>query len=266
MSAVSKKQQKLFGIVRSIQKGEMKKSEATANAVKMADTISPKEVKKFASTKTEDLPEKVKKEVGVEENWTVLERFYLVNEILGLSMQERKRLQLWHQQQLLKIKDARKKEGFDGKEEYRRVLELAKKYDKKMAAAKKRAKLNKKETVQEGFLFKDKIVFYIEELSNIDKGIKWARKETEVYMKKIDNEIKAGNLDAEDKNSVIMELVVEIEPTIKNVLSKKRKGKTYINFILIDANGILPGFKLNKDGLYEVSSISLDTTLTQYSK
>ena len=61
MPAVSQKQQKFFGIVRAIQKGEM--APTTPETAKVAATMKKKDVKDFASTKHKGLPEKkVKKE------------------------------------------------------------------------------------------------------------------------------------------------------------------------------------------------------------
>ena len=55
----SKSQQKFFGMVRAVQKYHMPApSKAVADVAK---SISPKEAKKFAKTKTKGLPEKVKK-------------------------------------------------------------------------------------------------------------------------------------------------------------------------------------------------------------
>ena len=56
MPAVSKKQQRLFGIVRAIQKGEM--AATTPETAKAAATMKKKDVKDFASTKHKKLPEK----------------------------------------------------------------------------------------------------------------------------------------------------------------------------------------------------------------
>ena len=58
MPAVSKKQQKFFGIVRSVQKGEQ--SPTTPEVAKAASTMKKGDVKKFASTKHKGLPEKKK--------------------------------------------------------------------------------------------------------------------------------------------------------------------------------------------------------------
>ena len=58
MPAVSKKQQKFFGIVRAIQKGEM--APTTPETAKAAEDIKKGDVKKFASTKHKGLPEKKK--------------------------------------------------------------------------------------------------------------------------------------------------------------------------------------------------------------
>ena len=56
MPAVSKKQQKFFGIVRAIQKGEM--APTTPETAKAAADMKKGDVKKFASTKHKGLPEK----------------------------------------------------------------------------------------------------------------------------------------------------------------------------------------------------------------
>ena len=57
MPAVSKKQQKFFGIVRAIQKGEQ--APTTPETAKAAADMKKSDVKKFASTKHKGLPNKV---------------------------------------------------------------------------------------------------------------------------------------------------------------------------------------------------------------
>ena len=57
MPAVSKKQQRFFGIVRAIQKGEM--APTTPETAKAAADMKKGDVKDFASTKHKKLPEKV---------------------------------------------------------------------------------------------------------------------------------------------------------------------------------------------------------------
>ncbi len=56
MPALSKKQQRFFGIVRAIQKGEQ--TPTTPETAKAAEDMKKTDVKKFASTKHKDLPEK----------------------------------------------------------------------------------------------------------------------------------------------------------------------------------------------------------------
>ena len=56
MPSVSKAQQKFFGIVRAIQKGEM--APTTPETAKAAADMKKKDVKDFASTKHKKLPEK----------------------------------------------------------------------------------------------------------------------------------------------------------------------------------------------------------------
>ena len=63
MPAVSKSQQKFFGIVRAIQKGEM--APTTPETAKAAASMKKKDVKDFASTKHKGLPEKKKVEEGI---------------------------------------------------------------------------------------------------------------------------------------------------------------------------------------------------------
>ena len=63
MPAVSKSQQKFFGIVRAIQKGET--APTTPETAKAAASMKKKDVKDFASTKHKGLPEKKKVEEGI---------------------------------------------------------------------------------------------------------------------------------------------------------------------------------------------------------
>ena len=56
MPALSKKQQRFFGIVRAIQKGEQ--APTTPETAKAAEDMKKTDVKKFASTKHKGLPNK----------------------------------------------------------------------------------------------------------------------------------------------------------------------------------------------------------------
>ena len=64
MPALSKKQQKFMGIVRSIQKGEQPASKFTKKAQDVAKDMEKKSVKKFASTKHKGLPMKKEQQYG----------------------------------------------------------------------------------------------------------------------------------------------------------------------------------------------------------
>ena len=66
MPAVSKKQQKFFGIVRAIQKGEM--APTTPETAKAAEDMKKGDVKKFASTKHKGLPNKVVQKEELDKN------------------------------------------------------------------------------------------------------------------------------------------------------------------------------------------------------
>ena len=60
MPAASKQQQKFMGIVRAIQKGDVPASKFSKAAQKAAKSMSKGSVKKYASTKHDDLPKKIK--------------------------------------------------------------------------------------------------------------------------------------------------------------------------------------------------------------
>ena len=65
MPAVSQQQQKFMGIVRAIQKGDAKPGDFSEKARDAAKKMKKKDVKKFAATKHDDLPKKVKKKESV---------------------------------------------------------------------------------------------------------------------------------------------------------------------------------------------------------
>ena len=60
MPAASKQQQKFMGIVKAIQKGDVPASKFSKAAQKAAKSMSKGSVKKYAATKHDDLPKKVK--------------------------------------------------------------------------------------------------------------------------------------------------------------------------------------------------------------
>ena len=63
MPAVSKKQQRFFGMVRAAQKGELENP--SPEVADVANDISVKDAKKFAKTKHKGLPEKKKMQEGI---------------------------------------------------------------------------------------------------------------------------------------------------------------------------------------------------------
>ena len=66
MPAKSKSQQRFFGMVHALQKGELKPKDATDSVKKTAKSISSDDAEEFASTKHDGLPDKVK-EITMEE-------------------------------------------------------------------------------------------------------------------------------------------------------------------------------------------------------
>jgi hypothetical protein len=67
MPAVSKAQQKLFGIVHAIQKGGADPSKFSPTTRKLAAKMSHADVKKYATTKIKDLPKKIREILASDE-------------------------------------------------------------------------------------------------------------------------------------------------------------------------------------------------------
>lgn len=63
MSSKSKNQQKFMGMVHSLQKGDMKPSDASQDVKDAAKSMSKKDAKDYASTSHKNLPKKVKQEI-----------------------------------------------------------------------------------------------------------------------------------------------------------------------------------------------------------
>ena len=85
--AVSKAQQKFMGIVRAIQTGKMKSSEAGSKANDAAKSMSKSDVKDFASTKTSKLPEKVSEDYNDTDQYLLKSAIKKapINDLLGWS-------------------------------------------------------------------------------------------------------------------------------------------------------------------------------------
>ena len=79
MPAVSKKQQRFFGMVRAAQKGEAKAS--SPEVARVAASIKMKDAKKFASTKHKGLPEKKVKKESFESGVMKARRYHRVGKL-----------------------------------------------------------------------------------------------------------------------------------------------------------------------------------------
>lgn len=86
MPSVSKAQQRFFGVVRSVQRGDTPMSKVSKSVKDAAKTMKRKDVKDFAETKHKNLPEKVKKQKGKKmknESFTPKQKFDLLTESLS---------------------------------------------------------------------------------------------------------------------------------------------------------------------------------------
>jgi hypothetical protein len=62
MPSVSQQQQKLFGLALSVKRGETPESEASDDVMNIVNTMSEKDIEKYAKTKHDGLPKKAKGE------------------------------------------------------------------------------------------------------------------------------------------------------------------------------------------------------------
>ena len=84
MPAVSKKQQRFFGIVRAAQKGTLK-GKKTLEVQRAAASMKEKDVKKFASTKHKGLPEKKVKKESFESGVLKARRYHRVGKLMSFK-------------------------------------------------------------------------------------------------------------------------------------------------------------------------------------
>lgn len=63
MPAVSKQQQKLFGLALSVKRGDTPRSEVSDDVLKIVDTMSEKDIEKYAGTEHKGLPKKVEQKL-----------------------------------------------------------------------------------------------------------------------------------------------------------------------------------------------------------
>ena len=85
MPSKSKNQQKFFGVVRAIQKGEM---DSTGEAGRVAKSMDPDDVRDYAKTKTKNLPTKVKQEVSERVLGKLTDWMYYVQEARSKTKSE----------------------------------------------------------------------------------------------------------------------------------------------------------------------------------
>lgn len=81
MPAKSKSQQRLFGIVHAIQKGEVRPGKFSKKIREMARRVDPGDAKDFASTKTKGLPENKE-----EKKASYLDQFFVRGFLSGLGI------------------------------------------------------------------------------------------------------------------------------------------------------------------------------------
>lgn len=80
MPAKSKSQQRLFGIVHAIQKGDVRPGKFSKKIREMAKRVDPGDAKDFAATKTKGLPEKKEEKTA-----SYLDRFFVRGFLSGIG-------------------------------------------------------------------------------------------------------------------------------------------------------------------------------------
>jgi len=102
----------------------------------------------------------------------------------------------------------------------------------------------------EGFFRSEKSTYWYEEIITIEDGIKQIKKMADKYLIKVKKE------HPDYLDEVALVVTIAVDPTIKSVISKEKRGKSYITLILRDDNDVLD--KLND---YEIGRIKLTCNL-----
>jgi hypothetical protein len=113
--AESEQQQKLFGLALSVKRGQTPRSEVSAEVLKIVETMSEKQIRKYAKTKHSDVPKKVDEAVsqisGRENNPPVgttakqdnIQRQQLTNQKRMLDKKRKYEMDILNQQKLGKL-------------------------------------------------------------------------------------------------------------------------------------------------------------------
>ena len=134
MPAKSKQQQKFMGIVRSIQKGDAPASKFSKAAQKVAKSMKKSDVKKYAKTKHDDLPKKVRENEQKLREYIRKEIIKIkesMNEVsIGDRMANRRIQQIrkYFDQQYSRIKNAVERDARTGSKEFRGTDNRGEKY------------------------------------------------------------------------------------------------------------------------------------------
>ena len=134
MPAKSKQQQKFMGIVRSIQKGDAPASKFSKAAQKVAKSMKKSDVKKYAKTKHDDLPKKVRENEQKLREYIRKEIIKIkesMNEVsIGDRMANRRIQQIrkYFDQQYKTIKNAVERDARTGSKEFRNTDNRGEKY------------------------------------------------------------------------------------------------------------------------------------------
>jgi len=96
--------------------------------------------------------------------------------------------------------------------------------------------LDEKFELREGFIFKENSSYWYEELPTLLKGIQMMKKAADKYMTAVKKAKAAG----EEIDNPTLEFQIEVDPTIKSVINKNKRGFSIMRFILRDADGALP--------------------------
>jgi len=89
----------------------------------------------------------------------------------------------------------------------------------------------------EGFFRPEKSTYWIEEIDTLTKGFSKIKVLAKKYL------IAVKKQKPDELEDVVFSVEVKIDPSIKNVVSKKKRGKTFMTLSLGDANGVLTSQK-----------------------
>ena len=106
-----------------------------------------------------------------------------------------------------------------------------------------------KSILKEGFFRSEKSTFWLEEAIAISENINKLVDVANEYIKDVEK------VDPKKVDDIGFEVSVKVDPYIKNIMDKSKRGKSFITLILRDSNDVLD--KLSNDYIIETLKVEI---------